>query len=168
MLNDDNRISDQSDRPFRHRRTARRHRPDRPQDHRRQLRRHGPSRRRRIFRARTRARSIAAPLTWAVGWRRTSSPPGLATRCEIQFAYAIGYPEPGQRAHQYFRHRHRATKKRSSAPSIAVFSFKPADIIKQLEPAPPDLLQDHQLRPLRQDRRSATSPGKKPIRPQRR
>ena len=35
---------------FRHRRTARRHRPDRTQDHRRQLRRLGPARRRRIFR----------------------------------------------------------------------------------------------------------------------
>ena len=35
MLNGNDRISDQSDRPFRRRRTAGRHRPDRPQDHRR-------------------------------------------------------------------------------------------------------------------------------------
>ena len=35
MLNEDNAISDQPDRPFRHRRAAGRYRPDRPQDHRR-------------------------------------------------------------------------------------------------------------------------------------
>ena len=31
---------------------------------------------------------------------------GLATSAEIQFAYAIGYPDPGQRLRQYLRHRH--------------------------------------------------------------
>ena len=33
---------------------------------------------------------------------------GLAKRCEIQFAYAIGYPESGQHEHQHLRHEHRA------------------------------------------------------------
>jgi S-adenosylmethionine synthetase len=56
---------------------------------------------------------------------------GLAERCEVQFAYAIGYPEPvsvmvdtfgtGQVSHERIE---KAVKE--------VFSFKPADIIQQL------------------------------------
>ena len=45
-----NHVSHQSDRPLRRRRTARRYRADRPQNHRRHLRRLGPSRRRRLQR----------------------------------------------------------------------------------------------------------------------
>ena len=70
-----------------------RHRPHRPQDHRRQLRRHGPSRRRRLQRQgpdkgrplrRYCARYIAKNIVAA----------GLAERCEVQLAYAIGVAEP--------------------------------------------------------------------------
>ena len=50
MVDSQDQVSHQSHRPFRSRRTARRHRPDGPQDHRRYLRRHGPSRRRRVLR----------------------------------------------------------------------------------------------------------------------
>lgn len=56
---------------------------------------------------------------------------GLAERCEIQFAYAIGYPEPvsvlvdtfgtGKVAHEIIE-----------KAVLEVFSFKPANIIKQL------------------------------------
>jgi len=56
---------------------------------------------------------------------------GLASRCEIQFAYAIGYPDPVSVYVNTF-----GTGKVSD-PSITkavqeVFSFKPAQIIKQL------------------------------------
>jgi len=56
---------------------------------------------------------------------------GLATRCEIQFAYAIGYPDPVSVAVDTF-----GTGKVSDE-SITdavqeVFSFKPAAIVKQL------------------------------------
>jgi S-adenosylmethionine synthetase len=56
---------------------------------------------------------------------------GLASRCEIQFAYAIGYPDPVSVAVDTF-----GTGMVSDdviAKAIqSVFSFKPADIIKQL------------------------------------
>ena len=44
--------------------------------------------------ARTRARSTAPARTRCAGSRRTSSPPGLARRCEVQVAYAIGKAQP--------------------------------------------------------------------------
>lgn len=57
---------------------------------------------------------------------------GLATRAEIQFAYAIGYPDPVSICVETF-----GTGKVSDdiiATAVAqVFSFKPAEIIKQLE-----------------------------------
>ena len=56
---------------------------------------------------------------------------GLATRCEIQFAYAIGHPDPVSMNINTFG-TDTVPEERSSARSIAVFSFKPADIIKQL------------------------------------
>jgi S-adenosylmethionine synthetase len=57
---------------------------------------------------------------------------GLAKRCEIQFAYAIGHPEPLSVHVDTF-----GTGIMSDAKILAailkVFSFKPADIIKQLK-----------------------------------
>src|SRR6266404_4412075 len=57
---------------------------------------------------------------------------GLATRCEIQFAYAIGYPDPVSMNINTFG--------TNTVPEEAIenavnrtFSFKPADIIKQLD-----------------------------------
>ena len=44
--------------------------------------------------ARTRARSIAAPATTPATSRRTSSRRGVARRCEVQIAYAIGVAQP--------------------------------------------------------------------------
>ena len=57
---------------------------------------------------------------------------GLATHCEVQFAYAIGYPDPVSVAIDTF-----GTSKVSDEVITeavkAVFSFKPADIVKQLK-----------------------------------
>jgi S-adenosylmethionine synthetase len=56
---------------------------------------------------------------------------GLATRCEIQFAYAIGHPQPLSIHIDTF-----GTGSVSDAKILAAvkktFSFKPADIVKQL------------------------------------
>jgi S-adenosylmethionine synthetase len=49
----------------------------------------------------------------------------------------------------------RSATTRSSLPCKKVFSFKPADIVKQLNLLRPIYSQDHQLRPLRQGRLSA-------------
>ena len=56
---------------------------------------------------------------------------GLAERCEIQFAYAIGFPEPVSVLVDTFgtgKVPHEAIEKAV----LEVFSFKPANIIKQL------------------------------------
>ncbi|MFZ9938563.1 MAG: methionine adenosyltransferase [Luteolibacter sp.] len=57
---------------------------------------------------------------------------GLAKKCEIQFAYAIGHPEPLSVHVDTF-----GTGKISDAMILSailkVFSFKPADIVKQLK-----------------------------------
>src|ERR1044072_5925365 len=57
---------------------------------------------------------------------------GLANRCEIQFAYAIGYPDPVSMAINTFGTKtldEEAIERAINRP----FSFKPADIIKQLD-----------------------------------
>ncbi|MHB8521976.1 MAG: methionine adenosyltransferase [Limisphaerales bacterium] len=56
---------------------------------------------------------------------------GLATRCEIQFAYAIGYPDPVSVAVDTFG-TGKVSDEKITAAVQAVFSFKPAAIIKQL------------------------------------
>ena len=57
---------------------------------------------------------------------------GLATRCEIQFAYAIGYPKPVSVHIDTF-----GTNTVSEAKILRavnrVFNFKPADIVKELK-----------------------------------
>ena len=57
---------------------------------------------------------------------------GLASRCEVQFAYAIGYPRPVSVHVDTF-----GTNQVSEAKIIKavnkVFKFKPADIVKQLK-----------------------------------
>ena len=58
---------------------------------------------------------------------------GIATSAEIQFAYAIGYPEPGQRLREYIWHGGEWNHRHANEKAVSeVFSFKPADIIKQL------------------------------------
>src|ERR1051325_122221 len=56
---------------------------------------------------------------------------GLADRCEIQFAYAIGFPDPVSILVHTFGTGHFAEEKIEKAVRD-IFSFKPADIIKQL------------------------------------
>jgi S-adenosylmethionine synthetase len=56
---------------------------------------------------------------------------GLATRCEIQFAYAIGHPQPLSIHIDTFGTGTTSDEKILAAVK-KVFSFKPADIVKQL------------------------------------
>jgi S-adenosylmethionine synthetase len=57
---------------------------------------------------------------------------GLAARCEVQFAYAIGHPQPVSVHINTFL---TATVDEESIERavLATFSFKPADIIRQLD-----------------------------------
>ncbi len=57
---------------------------------------------------------------------------GLARRCEIQFAYAIGYPEPLSVSVDTFGTG--VVSDETIAKAVCeVFSFKPADIVRQLD-----------------------------------
>jgi len=56
---------------------------------------------------------------------------GLATRCEVQFAYAIGHPEPVS-VHIDTFGTGTISDDKILAAVLKVFSFKPADIVKQL------------------------------------
>jgi len=57
---------------------------------------------------------------------------GLADRCEVQFAYAIGFPEPVSLCVDTFG-TGKMPDRRIEAAVREVFSFKPAAIIKQLD-----------------------------------
>ncbi len=57
---------------------------------------------------------------------------GLASRCEIQFAYAIGYPDPVSMNINTFETNTVAEEAIERAVK-EVFSFKPAHIIEQLD-----------------------------------
>jgi S-adenosylmethionine synthetase len=57
---------------------------------------------------------------------------GLATRCEVQFAYAIGHPRPVS-IHVDTFGTNTADEGRIEKAVTEVFSFKPADIVKQLD-----------------------------------
>lgn len=57
---------------------------------------------------------------------------GLADRCEVQFAYAIGYPEPVSIHVNTFGTNHVAEERIEHAVS-EVFSFRPAEIVRQLD-----------------------------------
>jgi S-adenosylmethionine synthetase len=57
---------------------------------------------------------------------------GFAERCEIQFAYAIGYPDPVS-VHIDTFGTNTVDEEKIEAAVKAVFSFKPANIVKQLD-----------------------------------
>src|SRR6184192_566782 len=57
---------------------------------------------------------------------------GLATRCEIQFAYAIGYPDPVSMNINTFG-TNTVSEEAIERAVNRTFSFKPADIIQQLD-----------------------------------
>jgi S-adenosylmethionine synthetase len=56
----------------------------------------------------------------------------LAKRCEVQFAYAIGHPQPVS-VHIDTFGTHAADEEKIERAVKSVFSFKPADIIEQLD-----------------------------------
>jgi S-adenosylmethionine synthetase len=56
---------------------------------------------------------------------------GLAAKCEVQFAYAIGHPEPVSVHIDTFGTNHVSEEKIETA-ILHTFSFKPADIVEQL------------------------------------
>src|SRR6202030_2947527 len=56
---------------------------------------------------------------------------GLATKCEVQFAYAIGHPDPVS-VHIDTFGTHTVDEEKIEKAVTAVFSFKPANIVKQL------------------------------------
>jgi S-adenosylmethionine synthetase len=56
---------------------------------------------------------------------------GLADRCEVQFAYAIGHPQPVSIHIDTFG-THKVTEESIEKAVKSVFSFKPADIVSQL------------------------------------
>jgi len=56
---------------------------------------------------------------------------GLADRCEVQFAYAIGHPNPVSIHIDTFG-TNKVDEQKIERAVTAVFSFKPADIVKQL------------------------------------
>jgi len=59
---------------------------------------------------------------------------GLASRCEIQFAYAIGYPDPVSVFVNTFGTAREGLSDAAITTAVeSVFSFKPADIVKQLK-----------------------------------
>jgi S-adenosylmethionine synthetase len=57
---------------------------------------------------------------------------GLAAKCEVQFAYAIGHPQPVS-VHIDTFGTHTASEDNIERAVKQVFSFKPADIIQQLD-----------------------------------
>ena len=56
---------------------------------------------------------------------------GLAAKCEVQFAYAIGHPEPVSVSISTFG-TNRVPEERIENAILQIFSFKPADIVEQL------------------------------------
>ncbi len=73
---------------------------------------------------------------------------GLATKCEIQVAYAIGVAEPVSILIDTFDTGTVADQKLESTVR-ELFDFRPAGIIKTLRPQTPDLSGDRRLRPFR-------------------
>ncbi len=74
---------------------------------------------------------------------------GLARRCEVQFAYAIGHPQPVSVHVEYLpdeQCRRRENRKRGQAR----LQLQASRHHSAARSAPPDLQQDHQLRSLRQ------------------
>ena len=93
MLSADTRFLTQPDRPLRHRRAGRRLRPDRAQNYCRYLRRLGTPRRRRLSgKDPSKVDRSAAYALRHVAKNVVAA--GLADKCEVQVAYAIGIAQP--------------------------------------------------------------------------
>jgi S-adenosylmethionine synthetase len=137
----------QPDRPLRHRRPDGRRRADRPQDHRRQLRRDGPPRRRRVL-GKDPTKVDRSGAYAAAGSPRTSWPPGLADRFEVEVAYGIGIARPISLSVESF-----GTGRIDDSGDPALierhFDLRPGVDHRGARPAPADLPPDRRLRPLR-------------------
>ena len=122
-------------------------RPHRPQDHRRHLRRHGPSRRRRVLRqGPVEGRSLGRYYARYVAKNVVAA--GLARRCEVQVAYAIGVAEPVSRARGHVRHRQRVRRTARRRPCATTFDCRPGALIEELDLLRP-IYQKTALRSLR-------------------
>ena len=113
--------------------------------------------------ARTRPRSTA-PAAYAMRWvAKNVVAAGLATKCEVQVAYAIGKAEPVGPVRRHLRHRRR---RRPEAAGGGHRGVRPAPGRDHPRPRPaaPDLRADLGLRPLR-PRGARTSPGSPPSAP---
>jgi S-adenosylmethionine synthetase len=76
-------------------------------------------------------RSAAYAMRWVA---KNVVAAGLAKRCEVQVAYAIGKAAPGGCLHRDLRHRdRRSPTRRSRRPSLEVFDLRPAAIIDDLD-----------------------------------
>ena len=94
LLDEVHEVSHQSHGTLRHRRPHGRHRTHRTQDHRRHLRRHGTSRRRRVFSGKDPTKVDRSAAYMARHIAKNVVAGGLAGRCEVQLAYAIGVADP--------------------------------------------------------------------------
>ena len=83
----------------------------------------------------------------------------LAKKCEVQFAYAIGHPEPLS-VHIDTFGTQTVDEESIERAVLKTFSFKPADIIQAARFAAPYLFKNDELRPLRENRRSRHYLGK--------
>ena len=93
LLDEEHQISHQSDWAVRHRRTDGRFRADWTQDHRGHLRWNGPSWRRRVLgQGPDKGGSFGGYMARYIAKNIVAA--GLADRCEVQLAYAIGVAEP--------------------------------------------------------------------------
>ena len=75
-------------------------------------------------------RSAAYAMRWVA---KNVVAAGLAARCEVQVAYAIGKAAPGRPVRRDLRHRDRRRSSGSSRPSREVFDLRPAAIIRDLD-----------------------------------
>ena len=90
-------------------------------------------------------RSAAYAMRWVA---KNVVAAGLARRCEVQVAYAIGKAQPvGLYVETFGTETVPADKIQAAIPTV--FDLRPAAIIDDARPAPPDLQADRGLRPLR-------------------
>ena len=100
-------------------------------------------------RARIRRRSTARPRTRRATSAKNVVAAGLAERCELQVAYAIGVAHPVSIEIDCFGTERDLAAAGSRSSSGEHFDLGPAAIIRRPRPPPADLREDRALRPLR-------------------
>ena len=91
-------------------------------------------------------RSAAYAMRWVA---KNVVAAGLATRCEVQVAYAIGKAAPGRPVRRDLRHRRACRPRRSRSAIMRGLRPAPGRDHPRPRPAAPDLRADRRLRPLR-------------------